>query len=141
MPDRGIPLPSAAAASWGTLWPMNLGKHDGLAFSKNSRNKRAKPRAITPIATGQWPSRRTHLDGVRNAARKSQSVHSQSSLSVYQRAVSYRLSFAIITVHCRIESAGLLVWALLKEPELVTEETIGLLLWQGGHQRERHAHP
>lgn len=33
MSDRGIPLPSAAAPSWGTLWPVNLGT-TGLPFRR-----------------------------------------------------------------------------------------------------------
>lgn len=139
MPNRGIPLPSAAAPSWVTLWPVACGEpcNDGLAFSKNSRNKRAKPRAITPIATGRWPSRRTHLDGVRNAAQKSQSVHSQPSLSVYQRAVSYRLSLLLLC--CTAASSALTAPDRVEGIEPVTEETIGLLLWQGDHQR--HVRP
>lgn len=115
MSDRGIPLPSAGAPSWGTLWPVNEPWNDGLAFSKISRNKRAKPRAITPLATGRWPSRRTHLDGVRNAARKSQSVHSQPSLSVYQRAVSYRLSLLLLP--CTAALSPLTVLGPSKESE------------------------
>lgn len=113
--------------------------NDGLAFSKISRNKRAKPRAITPLATGRWPSRGIHLDGVRNAARKSQSVHLAAITVGVSTSGLIPPLLAIIMVHCRIESAGCLGPPCRRNPNLSRKKQLD---FRCGKEitRERNVH-
>lgn len=122
MPRRGVPQCPPARRCCSRLGHTVACEpwHDGLASSKISRNKRAKPAAIAPTASGRQPSRGTHLDGVRNAAQKSQSVHSRPSLSVNERAVSYRLSWLLLP--CTAAPSPLTVLGCVEGPRQLPRE-------------------
>lgn len=100
------PCPARMLQSWGTLWPVNLGT-TGLPlrrFLETSEPSLVLLRRLR-VAGGQVGGPILMESGMRH--RKVNQSTQQPSLSVYQRAVSYRLS--LLLLWCTAASSPLTV--------------------------------
>lgn len=140
MPDRGIPLPSASAASWGTLWPMNLGKPTGLPFRRflETSEPRLELLRQLQLASGQVGGPILMESGMRH--RKV----NQFTRSHHCRCINERSHTAspLLLLPCTAASSLLACWfgPCRRNPNSSSKKQLGFCCGKEV-TRETHVHP